>query len=373
MGLAAYGTARSDPLSAFELVEHGIRARVLRGGAAGHLPSVGRNPPVRAMWMAFFEQAFGPPRQIPESFDLPNSLPLRGHTVDSFWASFAATIQLEAERAIQHLASVALRLTGGMRLAISGGVALNCAANGKLRDRFSDALVLHGLVGDAAGCLGAAALTEWEHGTRVDPIVHAYLGAQWDDAQIRTGLDRLGVKWYEPNDLPNSVAEYLASGEIGGWFQGASEAGPRALGHRSILADPRFAKQRQRVNDCKYRERWRPFAPSTLAAEGARWFNTEISPFMIEAVSVAPEAAAHIPAVVHADNTSRVHIADENTHYRYHDLLVAVGDKTGASVVLNTSFNVGSEPIVESPVDAIRTFFGSTLDFLAIGPAVVRK
>ena len=230
--------------------------------------------------------------------------------------------------------------------------------------------------GDSGLAIGAP-IGYWvdKTGRRPPPLGHLYLGPGFDDAEIENQLRQCGLAYRRPDDLAEATAELLARGKVVGWFQGRMEGGPRALGGRSILADPRTIAARDRVNAAiKFREYWRPFCPS-LTVESIERFMMKPAPapFMILAFGATADAGKAVPAVVHVDGTMRVQTVDAATNPRYHAMLRAFEKRTGVPVVLNTSFNVKGEAIVCTPRDAIRTFFATGIDALAIGAFIVEK
>lgn len=209
--------------------------------------------------------------------------------------------------------------------------------------------------------------------TLAGALNHAYLGLDVQDERVRVTLERFGLSWSEPEDLASAVTAMLMDGCAVGWVQGHAEVGPRALGHRSILANPGDERMGQRINAIKRREPWRPLAPSLAPEAALRLYGSIHSPYMLEAQPAADAARSTLPACVHVDNTSRIHTATEHTHRRFRALLTAMREANGTAACVNTSFNVGSEPIVNSPEDAVRSFYGSELDTLVIGPALIEK
>jgi carbamoyltransferase len=206
-------------------------------------------------------------------------------------------------------------------------------------------------------------------------LQHVYWGPSYSDDDIEAELRLCGVPYRKPHNLEDAVAELLAGGRIAGWFQGAMEAGQRALGARSILADPRSAEIRDRVNAAiKYREYWRPFCPSITVEDVDRYVVCPTrAPFMIMAFRATEEAAREVAGVVHVDGTMRVQTVDAESNPRFHRLIKAFEARTGVPVLLNTSFNIKGEPIVCSPRDALRTFWSTGLDALAIGSFLLVK
>ncbi len=289
------------------------------------------------------------------------------------FADFAAAVQELTERSVARVAESA-RLDGGSRaLCIGGGVALNCAANGKLRAAADAPLSVYAAAGDAGLSIGAAVLAARDLGDAPrEPLDHAYLGPQFGADAIEAALgEHPELRFTRPSDLAGDVAGRIAAGAVVGWCQGRMELGPRALGNRSILADPRDVATRDRVNRLKGREMWRPLAPSVLAERAGELFELAgESPFMLLAAQVRPAARERIPAVVHVDGSARPQTVRASANPRLYELLQAFERRTGVPVLLNTSFNAAGEPIVCSPGDAIRSFLAMGLDALVLGDFV---
>jgi predicted NodU family carbamoyl transferase len=327
---------------------------------------------VRERWFDLFSGlGLRPWDAQPEAVGHPSAAASDG--VDLERARFASSVQAELEMAVARWVEMAQRASGQRHVAATGGVFLNCTSNGHLRSRFGDDICFHALSGDAGAAVGAAVVAERHRGVEAQPIQHAYIGPSWSDDAILDVVQNFGLVFERPKDLAGDVADLLLEGHLVGWFQGPGEAGPRALGHRSLLGNPLDACTVGRMNRLKAREGWRPFAPSALPADGFQLFNAQYGDYMLEATVASSEAVAQLPAVVHVDRTARVQVLSEHTHARYWELLAAMKARTGHGVVLNTSLNVGPEPIVGSPTDAVRTFYGSAMDALAIGPLLVRK
>ena len=303
--------------------------------------------------------------------------------IDQRHADIAAALQEALERAVLRLLEHARLATGLRELCLAGGVALNCTLNGKIaRSGIFDRVWVQPAAHDAGTSLGAAlygyhALLDGER----RPMARApvYLGPEFGAAGVsRAILEHApDIRFTRPADLYETVARALAEGRIVGWFQGRGEWGPRALGNRSILADPRRADMKDRVNGAvKMRESFRPFAPSVLREHADAWFDlrgvTE-SPYMLFAVPVHEAVRARIPAVTHVDGTARVQTVRQEDNPRFHALLRAFHEITGVPVLLNTSFNVNGEPIVGSPEDALRCFLGTKIDLLVMGETVIEK
>ena len=308
----------------------------------------------------------------------------------------ARSVQVVTEEAMMNMARHVHRQTGEENLCLAGGVALNCVANGKiLHEGPFERLWIQPAAGDAGGALGAAlaAWHEYEGRDRTtsapDAMQGAYLGPAFSDEEIKAFLDRedLPHEYVGYDDLPHRVAEVLAEQRVVGWFQGRMEFGPRALGSRSILADPRGREVQRLVNlKIKFRESFRPFAPSVLADRADDYFDLgAASPYML---LVAPVRNVHIegeglerlrhidspiPAVTHVDGSARIQTVHEETNPLYYRLLKAFEAQTGCPVVVNTSFNVRGEPIVCTPEDAYRCFRRTHMDVLVLGPYLVTK
>ena len=338
-----------------------------------------------------FDALFGgPPRK-------PDQLLTQRHM------DLAASIQAVTEEVVLRLTRSLREETGIRNLCLAGGVALNCVANGKiLRDGHFDQIYIQPAAGDAGGALGAALVgyhmqmgqTRQVNG---DAMRGSYLGPVYSQSDIEDRLRRGGAKFdvLGDSELITTCAEDLSLGKALGWFQGRMEFGPRALGNRSILGDPRSPTMQKTLNlKVKYRESFRPFAPSVLRERLSDWFEMDSdSPYMLLVADVVKSRRremtaeekqlfgidklnvprSEIPAVTHVDYSARVQTVHEDTNPRYHALLSAFERKTGCPVLVNTSFNVRGEPIVGVPEDAFRCFMGTELDVLAVGNCYLRK
>ncbi|MBE0370345.1 carbamoyltransferase family protein [Pseudoalteromonas aurantia] len=291
----------------------------------------------------------------------------------------AAALQAVTSEVLLHLAKSAHELTGSNNLCMAGGVALNCVANTVLFEEGPfENLYIQPAANDAGTALGAAL---WAyHGvlqsnTRVPQPEHTYLGSSFDDVEIRAVLDNADVSYTQHDDLAEQVAQLLAQGKVIGWFQGAMEFGPRALGNRSLLADPRDPEMVKRLNRLvKHREDHRPFCPSVLTEYADQWFEikkqAEAARYMLMAYPANEQLKDKIPAVVHIDGTSRIQRVDKVSNPNYHALISAFNRLTGVPMLLNTSFN-DREPIVCTPQNAVNTLMRTNIDFLAIGSYLV--
>ncbi|MGH9682885.1 MAG: carbamoyltransferase family protein [Candidatus Acidiferrales bacterium] len=292
--------------------------------------------------------------------------------------NLAFAVQDACEQAMMTLASAAAAQTGSRNLCLAGGVALNSKANGKILSSGAiDRIFIQPAAGDDGGCLGAVLAPYLDGGGRlpVRKMRHAYLGPESTDAEIEKALRTYKIRATRVSDPASAAAGMLASGKILGWFQGRMEFGPRALGNRSILADPRDPEMNVKVNNAvKFREWWRPFAPSLLAESASEYIESATdSPFMILTAQVRPEKRKTIPSVTHVDGSTRPQTVERDVNPLYWRLIDEFGLRTGVPVVMNTSFNLRGEPIVCTPTDAIRTFFSSGMDALFIGNFVVEK
>ncbi|MCX8020056.1 MAG: hypothetical protein N2747_06135 [Chitinophagaceae bacterium] len=274
----------------------------------------------------------------------------------------------------------ALNMTQCRNVVFAGGVALNATMNGKFaRSGLIDNIFIQPEAGDAGGSLGAAYMGYIQLGYELKPkfMEHPYWGIGFTDEQIQNALDIVKVKYRKltPEELIDKVSDLIMQGKIVGWFQGRAEWGPRALGARSILADPRNREMLYKVNAAvKYRDGWRPFAPSMIEEAANDYLEGAVyAPFMIMTFPVKEEKKNEIPAVVHVDGTTRPQMVRRSVNPLYYDLIKRFGEKTGTPVIMNTSFNLKGEPVVNSPRDAIRTFFSSGLDALAMGSFLIEK
>ena len=265
------------------------------------------------------------------------------------------------------------------RLCLAGGVALNCAANGKIFERthFQE-IYIQPAAHDAGTSIGAA--LHVQHQVLKQPrrfvMRHVYYGSAYEPHQIREALDASGADYHrlEEKQLIDRTAREIAAGKIVGWFQGRMEFGPRALGNRSILADPRSQEMKDVLNRrIKYREPFRPFCPSVLAEATGEYFEIDApSPFMVTAYKIKPQQRERIPAVTHADGTGRLQTVEKDVNPIYWKLIKRFGDLTGVPILLNTSFNE-NEPIVNTPQQALECFLRTQMDVLVMGPFFLMK
>ena len=290
--------------------------------------------------------------------------------------AFAA--QDACEQAMMMLARRAVAKTNCRNLCLAGGVALNSKANGRiLASGLVDRIFIQPAAGDDGACIGAALAPYLDNGGKLPlrKMRNACLGLEYSREEVETILRTYKLRYTQSHDVASCAAELLAAGKILGWFQGRMEFGPRALGSRSILADPRDPEMTTRVNNAvKFREWWRPFAPSLLAEFAGEYLESATdSPFMILTSQVRPEKRGEIPAVTHVDGSARPQTVEKDVNPLYWRLIREFGNRTGVPVLMNTSFNLRGEPIVCTPTDAIRTFFSSGMDALVVGDFIVEK
>ncbi|GAB3212649.1 carbamoyltransferase family protein [Marinactinospora thermotolerans] len=291
-------------------------------------------------------------------------------------ADLAASVQRRFEEVLLELVGWLHERTGASLLTMAGGVALNCVANTRIAAEGPfEQVWVQPAAGDAGTALGCALHLAEEAGERLVPMGGADLGRGWSDEEIAAELDRAAIAYERPNDLAGEVALALARDEIVAWFQGRSEYGPRALGHRSLLANPAHPDNLERLNDVKGREQFRPVAPMVLAGRASEIFSRGPlpSPYMLFVHDVAPHWRDRIPAVVHTDGTARVQTVDPAAEPLVARMLERFEAHTGLPVCVNTSLNTAGRPMVDSPRDALECFGSAPVDLLAIGPFVVRR
>jgi len=324
-----------------------------------------------------FERHFGRPRRDPK---------LQDQSLDPFYCDMAASIQRVTEEILLKMVHHLHELSGGMKsLCLSGGVALNSVANYKLlrQGPFED-VYIHPAPGDDGGSVGAA---YWAYNHVLDrprgpALDHAYLGSEYNDREIEEFLTSNDIPFERISDdreFFRFCAQALADGQVCGWFRGRFEWGPRALGARSILADPRREEMKAKLNaKIKFREAFRPFAPSVLEERADEFFDIPDTArhlparFMLYVVPVREDKRSVLPAITHEDGSGRLQTVYKDTNPAYHGLIEEFGKLTGVPVIMNTSFNLKGEPIVESPAHAFNTFSLSGMDLLFLGNCIVR-
>jgi carbamoyltransferase len=301
---------------------------------------------------------------------------VRGESWDDEHADLAASAQTVLEEVLVELARWLRDQSGGTRLAMAGGVALNCVANSRIfRESGYDDVWVQPAAGDAGTSLGAALHLAAAEGDRPAPMPGAALGREWTDEEVERELRRAQVRYHRSNDVAEDVAQCLARDGVVGWFQGRAEFGPRALGRRSLLAHPGHLANLERLNDIKGREQFRPVAPMVRAERAAEVFSggPMPSPYMLFVHDVAPQWRERIPAVVHVDGTARPQTVTAEDHPLVDRMLRSFERRTGLPVVVNTSFNTAGRPMVDTPREALECLGSAPLSMLAIGPFVVRR
>jgi len=314
-----------------------------------------------------FDEFFGGPPRKPETWMSEREFDI------------AASVQKVCEEVVLAMTRYIQRETGLPNLCMAGGVALNCVANGRvIRETPFKNLFVQPAAGDAGGAVGVAhylynTLDKKPRGPAWD---HAYLGPEYKDPEIKEYLDATGARYTVLSDaeLTRTTAQLLSEGNVIGWYQGRMEFGPRALGGRSILADPRDPKMRDTLNmKIKFREGFRPFAPSVLADKASEWFEIDCeSPYMLLVAQVR-EGKRTIPSVTHVDNSARLQTVTREQNPLYYALIEEFGRITGVPIVINTSFNVRGEPIVCTPHDAYLCFMRTNMDYLVVGHHLLDK
>lgn len=369
MGLAGYGRPTYD-FTPFEHTANGYKI-ILPDNFKSPGPQNWRV--VVNDWRDYLKANIGPPNDPTYQYSAEQGRMVKEVNFNQREKDIAASAQLQLENTALHLLGVLKNLTGSDNLCLAGGVALNCSMNGRImQDGKYKNIFIPPVVDDAGVGLGAALYLSDKKPTQ--KLEHAYYGPSFNNAQIKMALDRSGVDYESSDDIATATAKLLSEGQVVSWFQGRLEIGPRALGNRSILADPGNIDSSFKANNIKNREHWRPLAPSFLAEKMSQYVEGDAdSPFMIKAYPVNPQKRDSIPAVVHVDGTLRPQSVNARTNPLYHRLILDLETITGIPAVLNTSFNLDSEPIVCTPFDAIRSFFSSGSNVLAIGDFLIRK
>ena len=328
----------------------------------------------------------------------------KNEKLTQFHMDIASSIQKVTEEILIKLLKSIRKEYNIKNLCLAGGVALNCVANGKiLKEKIFDNIWIQPAAGDAGGSLGAALALWYIEQKNIrsinsnDDMKGSFLGSEFTQDQIEKELNSVGANFETVNykDLIDQTSDYLSKEKAIGWFQGRMEFGPRALGGRSILGDPRSDKMQKNLNlKVKYRESFRPFAPSILREDLSSWFDLDVdSPYMLLVANINRQKIfemtdeqknlfgieklnikrSEIPAVTHVDYSARIQTVNKETNKCYYDLISKFKEKTGCPVIVNTSFNVRGEPIVNSPTDAFNCFMGNELDYLIIGNCILDK
>jgi len=395
MGLAPYGNSDSARTSAFrkKIMDELVDLRK-DGSILLNMEYFDYATGLKMVNERKWESLFGVPRRNPES------------EIDQAYMDMALAIQQVTEEIVLRLACAARQATGSKNLVLAGGVALNCVANGKiLKSGIFDDIWIQPAAGDAGGALGAA-YAVWHIydgnqrtvSSQIDSMKGSYLGPEFSDKEIRGVAEKFDAKgryYADFGSLAADVAAKLADGSVVGWFQGRMEFGPRALGNRSILGDARNPEMQKKMNlKIKYREGFRPFAPSVLEEDIAEYFDLDRrSPYMLLVTPIQDQRKrllpdgyqdrplydrlyflrSDLPAITHIDYSARIQSVSRETNSRYWDLIDEFKKLTGYGVVVNTSFNVRGEPIVCTPADAYRCFMRTEMDYLVMGNYVFDK
>jgi carbamoyltransferase len=298
-----------------------------------------------------------------------------GEELTEAHADLACSVQHRLEEVLLDLATWLYEQCGSRNLTMAGGTALNCVANSVLARRGPfEHVWVQPAAGDAGTSLGAALQLTATGGVRPEPMTTAALGRGWTDDELRARLDQAALPYETPDDVAAVVAEALAANAVVAWYQGRSEYGPRALGHRSLLAHPGDRHNLERLNDIKGREQFRPVAPLVLQERAAEIFDGPLpSPYMLFVHNVSAPWRDRIPAVVHVDGTARIQTVDRTNEPLLARLLDEFGRRTGLPVLVNTSLNTAGRPMVDSPSDALELFGSTPADLLVLGPHVVRR
>ncbi|MFA5668574.1 MAG: carbamoyltransferase [Balneolaceae bacterium] len=393
MGLAPYGNPNSELLTEYiQIIKNNLVDIRNDGSIWLNQDYFGYTTGLRMVNEKKWEELFGFPRR-------ENERELEQHEAD-----LALAIQMVTEEIVIKMATHAQELTGAKALCMAGGVALNCVANGKLQDtQIFEEIYIQPAAGDAGGAVGAALATHHIYfdmeriPQKPDSMKGAFLGPEYHDLDIERGLKKFKPVYtqYSETELYPKIAQILDEGNVVGWFQGRMEFGPRALGGRSIIADPRRDDMQKKLNlKIKYRESFRPFAPSVLAEDAEQFFELKSdSPYMLLVQPIKTELRENLPegylelplreklevkrsslpAITHIDFSARVQTVHRETNPKYWNLINAFKERTGCPMVINTSFNVRGEPIVCSPEDAYRCFMNTEMDFLVLGDYVFAK
>jgi carbamoyltransferase len=367
MGLASYGTARfgEEFDSILKVVGDGyeLSTELDRRARDAHIFTTDFSTRQERIFTERLEEILGPRR-------------LRNSPIEQKYIDVAATAQRRLEEVAVNIAKAAVASAGSKNICIAGGVGLNVKMNMEILDAIPGGkLFVPPVPHDAGVCYGAAILKMVELGYPIEPLRHAYYGPEYSADQIRKTLSQIGARYTETDDPVRVASEDLLAGKAVGWFQGRMEYGPRALGNRSILADPRNVAIKDRINaTIKYREQYRPFCPSVIVETQNDFFqNAFVAPFMAVNCRATELGKQKIPGVVHIDGTSRIQSVERSVNPLYHDLISRFARQSGVGVLVNTSLNINEQPLVNSPLEAIHTYFCSGLDSLLLGNFYLSK
>jgi carbamoyltransferase len=360
MGLAPFGNAETfyDEMAKMVRIESDGRVRVDQSYFQFNNWGFKRCGPK-------YHAAFGASRVAPGPFEERHN-------------DVAAAAQKVLEDRILEMCRILERRSKADYLVIAGGVALNSVANGRIlrETRFKDIYVMPA-AGDNGTSIGAAYYVYHTVLGRIDRHHHdnPYTGLEYSNDEIERVLKECKLPYRRSEHIAQETAQLLKGGQIIGWYQGRSEIGPRSLGNRSIICDPTLPHMKDKINaEVKHREAYRPFAPSAIVEARKEFFEIEVeAPFMLNVCMVRPEKKSVLPAITHVDGTARLQTVRQEINPRYHALISEFGKLTGIPVILNTSFNIMGEPMVENPMQAIRCFYSTGIDVLVMGDFIVRK
>tara|TARA_Y100000310_G_C20703813_1_gene832708 strand:- start:12739 stop:14430 length:1692 start_codon:yes stop_codon:yes gene_type:complete len=372
MGLAGYGDA--PDLKFFKLTQGGYALndnfKLIPDSAKLDEQSL-----LFDYWGGRLEKIFGVSNKRHYSFSKQRGVLVPDTQIGTREQNIAALTQYETERVLLHLIETYMRKAGTRNLCMAGGVALNCSCNGKIKlSGFVNDMFIQPASHDAGVAIGAALHVAGQHiKLPQQRMTYANIGPNYSDNEIAFILQNLGMKFEVLDDIPTATAELIADGNVIGWFQNGCEIGPRALGSRSILADPRTIESRDKTNNIKGREQWRPLSPSVLNEKSAWLHGKSVdSPFMLQGLPVVDEKRDNIAGIVHIDGTARSQTVTKELP-RYHKMLSVFNALTGIPLVINTSFNGPGEPIVCTPYNALQCFFDRPLDALIMGNCLIKK
>lgn len=376
MGLAPYGKTNIDFHNIIKTDDRGYSLNLKK--ELQYDPSyLDEQEALVALWHEELKKYVKSPNKVEYIFDKDNSRIRAQFDISQSYKDLAALAQDALENTMIHSVKIAIKMTGVKDLCLSGGVALNCAANGKLLQNTPiNNLFVFPSANDAGVSAGAAlyAAALYNKEAKFSKISHPYFGPEYTNREVEKILKSRKIRYTKPKDICKIAAKLLAGNKVIGWFQGRMEIGPRALGNRSILANPLIKSNWKRVNIIKGRELWRPLAPAILDECKEEYFeNAVYSPFMLTALQVKKDKRTVVPAIVHIDGSSRPQTVSKNVNRKFWNLISNFNKLTGVPVVLNTSFNGPGEPIVCSPQDALQTFNNSGLDHLIINDCLLSK
>lgn len=375
MGLAPYGKANID-FHNIETNDSGYAVN-LKKELQYNSSHLDEQEALVALWHEELKKYVKSPNKVEYIFDKDNSRIKAQFDISQPYKDLAASAQDALENTIIHLVKIAIQMTGVKDVCLSGGVALNCVANGKLiQNTPMNNLFVFPSANDAGVSAGAAlyAAALYDKKTKFSKIFHPYFGPEYTNKEVEKILKSKKIRYTKLKDICKTAAKLLAGNKVIGWFQGRMEIGPRALGNRSILANPLIKSNWKRVNIIKGRELWRPLAPAVLDEYKEEYFeNAVYSPFMLTALQVKKDKRTAVPAIVHVDGSSRPQTVSKNVNRKFWNLISHFRKLTGVPVILNTSFNGPGEPIVCSPQDALQTFNNSGLDYLIISDYLLSK